>query len=148
MVTSTHATDVGGQPPSAGTYLPNLIDRHVLRRGLASVALLGVAVVHVLDLQGKLEELAYVGVLFIALIVACLVLTEALTRTDDRRIWLATGAIAALTLLGYAISRTTGLPGDHDEDVGNWLEPLGLTSLCVEGFLVLLVIARLADQRR
>jgi hypothetical protein len=45
------------------------------------VALLSIALIHLLDLQGKLDELPYVGVLFIGLIIVSLVLAEALIRT-------------------------------------------------------------------
>ena len=83
---------------------------------------------------------------FIGLIIVSLVLAEALIRTDDVRVWLMAGAVSAATMIGYAISRSTGLPGDDDEDIGNWLEPLGLASLLVEGFVVLLVLGRLADR--
>jgi hypothetical protein len=47
------------------------------------------------------------------------------------------GGIAALTFAGYAVNRTWGMPGAMD-DVGNWLEPLGLASLFVEGAVALL----------
>ena len=104
------------------------------------------ALIHLLDLQGKLDELPYVGVLFIGLIIVSLVLAEALIRTDDLRVWLMADAVSAATMIGYAISRTAGLPGDDGEDVGNWLEPLGLASLLVEGVVVLLVLGRLADR--
>jgi len=114
---------------------------------MAAVGLVSIALIHLLDLQGKFDELPYVGVMFIALIVVCLVLAEAMIRVDDLRLWLAAGGAAAATMLGYAISRTAGLPGDHDSDVGNWLEPLGLASLVVEGIVVLLAVARLADRR-
>jgi len=121
-------------------------ERHVVRRGITAVALLSIALIHLLDLQGKLDELPYVGVLFIGLIIVSLVLAEALIRTDDVRVWLMAGAVSAATMIGYAISRTTGLPGDDGEDIGNWLEPLGLASLLVEGVVVLLVLGRLADR--
>jgi hypothetical protein len=62
-------------------------------------------------------------------------------------VWLAAGAVSAATMLGYAISRTSGLPGDNGDDVGNWTESLGLASLLVEGVVVLLVLGRLADRR-
>ena len=88
----------------------------------------------------------YVGVLFIGLIIASLVLAEALIRTDDLRVSLMADAVSATTMIGYAISRTAGLPGDDGEDVGNWLEPRGLASLLVEGVVVLLVLGRLADR--
>jgi hypothetical protein len=123
-----------------------LTARSVARRSLAAAGLLGIAVIHVLDLHGKLDELPYVGALFIGLIVACLILTEALIRTDDLRVWIVAGLVSAATMIGYVISRTTGLPGDNDGDVGNWLESLGLASLLVEGVVVLLVLGRLADR--
>jgi hypothetical protein len=112
------------------------------------VALGGIALIHVLDLQGKLDELTYVGVLFIGLIGSCLIVAEMLIRADDLRAWAAAGLLAAATLLGYTISRASGLPGDHDDDVGNWLEPLGLASLLVEGIVVMLAVGRFVVRRR
>ena len=52
------------------------------------------------------------------------------------------------TIRHDTISRTSGLPGDHDDDVGNWLEPLGLASLLIEGIVVLLAVGRFAARRR
>jgi hypothetical protein len=69
-------------------------------------------------------------------------------RTDDLRVWLVAGVVSAATIVGYAISRTSGLPGDEGDDIGNWTEPLGLASLLVEGIVVLLVLGRLTDRRR
>ena len=121
---------------------------YAVRRAAVVVALGGIALIHVLDLQGKLDELPYVGALFIGLIVSCLIVAEMLIRSDDLRAWAAAGLLAAATVLGYTISRTSGLPGDHDDDVGNWLEPLGLASLLIEGIVVLLAVGRFAARRR
>jgi hypothetical protein len=60
-----------------------------------------------------------------------------LLRTDSRITWLLAGGTAGLTLLGFVLTRTTGLPGFPD-NVGNWREPLGLASLWVEGMVFLL----------
>jgi hypothetical protein len=128
---------------SKGFVQAQTSEAQVIRRASAAVALGGIAVIHALDLQSKLDELPYVGVMFIVLIVTSVVLAAALIHTNVPRVWMAAGALAAATILGYAISRTTGLPGDHDGDVGNWLEPLGLTSLIVEGFVVLLAAGAL-----
>ena len=38
------------------------------------------------------------------------------------------------------ISRASGLPGDDGEDIGNWSEPLGMTSLFVESAVFLLAV--------
>jgi hypothetical protein len=123
------------------------IDSHAARRAIAAAGLVGIALIHVLDLNGKIHELPYVGWMFIGLIVSALVVTELLIRGDDVRAWLAAGALSAATMVGYAVSRTTGLPGDGDGDVGNWLEPLGLASLVVEGVVVLLAVGRLTARR-
>jgi len=40
-------------------------------------------------------------------------------------------ALVAAVLVGFAINRTTGMPGAM-EDIGNWTEPLGMVSLLIE----------------
>ena len=122
------------------------VERHVVRRGIAAVGLVSIALIHLLDVHGKLDELAYVGVLFVGLIITTLLLGEAMIRTDHLRVWPVAGAVAAAMILGYIISRTWGLPGDEGGDAGNWTEPLGLASLLVGGVVVLLALGRLADR--
>ena len=124
------------------------VERHVVRRGIAAVGLVSIALVHLLDVPDKFDELPYVGVLFVGLIITSLLLAEGMIRTDDLRVWLVAGVVSAATIVGYAISRTSGLPGDEGDDIGNWTEPLGLASLLVEGIVVLLVLGRLTDRRR
>jgi hypothetical protein len=63
---------------------------------------------------------------------------------DERRSWLAALGIAGATLVAYAVNRTVGMPGAMD-DIGNWLEPLGLASLFIEGTVVLLSALVLLD---
>ena len=124
------------------------VERHVVRRGIAAVGLVSIALVHLLDVPDKFDELPYIGVLFVGLIITSLLLAEGMIRTDDMRVWLVAGVVSAATIVGYAISRTSGLPGDEGDDIGNWTEPLGLASLLVEGIVVLLVLGRLTDRRR
>jgi hypothetical protein len=107
-----------------------------IARGIATLGLLGIALIHLLDLQSKLSETPYLGALYILLIAASVVVATALMHTDDRRTWRAAGGIAAITLVAYVVNRTMGMPGATD-DVGNWLEPLGLASLFVEGVTAL-----------
>ena len=109
---------------------------HVLRRGVAAVGLLGIALIHVIDLPDKLEEVPYLGVAYIGLVVASLLVAEALVRRDDRRAWVLSAGLAASVILGYVVNRTVGMPGAMD-DIGNWLEPLGVASLFVEGVVLL-----------
>lgn len=65
---------------------------------------------------------------------------------ESRLAWLAAGLLQAMTMIGYVLSRTTGLPGATD-DIGTWSERLGLASLLIEGCLVLLCAYRLLTSR-
>jgi hypothetical protein len=123
-------------------------ETRVLRRCLAVIGLIGIALIHLIDVPDKLEEVPYVGILFGALIVSSLMIAEMLIRADDARVWLAGGGLAGLTIVGYVISRTAGLPGDGGADLGNWTEPLGLVSLLVEAIVVQLTVMRLSRQSR
>jgi hypothetical protein len=129
--------------PAESLSVGVLGDLQLARRMMAVAGLFGIALIHVLDLNSKLEETKYLGVLFIGLICASLLVAEMLMRRDDLRASSAAGLLAAATILGYCISRTVGLPGEPDDDVGNWLEPLGLASLLVEALVVWLSVSRL-----
>jgi hypothetical protein len=50
-------------------------------------------------------------------------------------------------VLGYVLSRSPGLP-DYTEDIGSWTEPLGVTSLLLEGILLILAAASVMRYRR
>ncbi|QIY74482.1 hypothetical protein HEP84_40640 [Streptomyces sp. RLB1-33] len=114
------------------------------RRAVTALGLLGIALIHLLDLPGKLKETPYLGAAYIVLIVASVAVAEYLMRRHDRRAWLAATALAAAVLLGYVVNRSVGLPGAMD-DIGNWLEPLGLASMFVEAVVVVLGLSGLVD---
>jgi hypothetical protein len=106
-------------------------------RSAAAVSLGGVALIHLLELQGKIEEVPYLGIAYIGLILGCIVAAAMLVHQNTRRAWMLAGGIALATLIGYSLTRTVGLPQSKD-DIGNWLEPMGLASLFVEALVVLL----------
>jgi hypothetical protein len=114
---------------------PSLLHHRVLTRAVGVIGLLGVALIHLLDLPSKFHEVPYLGFAYLALIVATLVVAAVLVRHDSRRAWTAAVVLAGATFLGYALRRTTGLPSATD-DVGNWFEPLGLASLFIEACVV------------
>ena len=118
----------------------------VIARAAGTVGLLGVALVHLLDLQSKLHETPYLGLGYIALIVGAVGTAGALIHRDSRSAWVAAALLAGLTLAGYVVNRTVGMPSATD-DIGNWLEPLGLASLFVEGITVAVSAYALADER-
>lgn len=115
-------------------------------RTVAIAGLVGVAVIHVLQLPDAFAETFYLGMLFIGAAVAALLVATALTRTSDRGVWTAAAALPAVILLGYLLSRTSGLP-DATNDVGEWDEPLGLASLVAETLVVCVSGAVLAAGR-
>jgi hypothetical protein len=118
-------------------------ERDQVGRAIGVLGLLGIALVHVLDAGSKLHETPYMFVLYLGLMAIALVVAAVLLRTDSRLAWILVTAISALTFLGYVLTRTTGLPGAMD-DIGNWTEPLGLSSLFIEGCMVLLGIYKVA----
>jgi FtsH-binding integral membrane protein len=104
-------------------------------RSVAITGLTGIAVIHVLQAPEAFDETFYLGLLFVGAVVISVALAAALTLGSDTGVWTATAVLPALILLGYVLSRTSGLP-DATDDVGEWDEPLGLVSMVVEGLLV------------
>jgi hypothetical protein len=109
-------------------------------RLLAIASLGGVAVTHLMDLPHKLMEAPYLAVLFCALITASTLLSLAMVSEGAGRLaLLASGALGALAIAGYVLSRSVGLPMIEDH-VGDWLAPAGVASLLCEGVLVVLAL--------
>ena len=107
-------------------------------RAIAVVCLAGVAVTHIIDLPDKLQEAHYMAALFILLIAASVVLAAAIAA--GRRVDVAligAGVLSAMTIVGYVLSRSVGLP-EIEDHVGMWLDPDGIASLAFEATLVVL----------
>src|SRR3954447_11154312 len=112
-------------------------------RALAVVCLVGVAVTHLVDLPDKLQEAHYMAAMFCALIAASSVLAGAVASGRHvEAALLAAGVLSALTIVGYVLSRTVGLPQLEDH-VGMWMDPAGIVSLVCEGTLVVLALGAL-----
>src|SRR4051795_7251287 len=125
------AADTRGMQPQ---HL-HALGRDIVTRAIAIVGLAGIALIHLLDSIGKYGETRYLFWMYVALIVGCIAVAGLVLFTRSRGAFLAAAALAGSALLGYVLSRTTGLPNATD-DVGNWTEPLGLASLFVEGGVV------------
>lgn len=100
---------------------------------------LAIAAVHVLDQGGfpGSKTPHYVGVMYYALEAAAVVTAILLVARATHLGWLLVIGIGFGPMAGYILSRGPGLPA-YTDDVGNWIEPLGLISLAVEGALLVL----------
>ena len=114
-------------------------------RGLAIVGLAGIALIHLFDAPGRFEEAPYLGWMSVTLILGCFMTAGSLVRGNQRHAWLAAGALALSAMVGYTLSRTTGLPG-ASVDIGNWSEQLGIASLFVDGTVVAVSAFALRDR--
>ena len=129
------------------THDASAVVRDGVTRAVAVIGLAGVALIHLLDLPSKFQETPYLGWMYIGAIVAAVAIAAGLIRSGSRKVWAACAALPLAVLVGFVLSRTTGLPSATD-DVGNWGEPLGMASMFVEGALVLLASAVLIGERR
>lgn len=90
-----------------------------------------IAAAHVALVPAHLREAPYAAVLFIALAGACLMIAVVLIACDTRSVWASAGALTSAAALAYVFSRSVGLPKLGD-DVGQWLDPLGVVALTCE----------------
>jgi hypothetical protein len=134
MGTSRVATDVQG------------VVQDAIARAVAIIGLGAIGLIHLLDAPGKFDETPYMGWMYVGLIASCIVLAAGLWRSSDLRIWAAAAALPVAVLVGFTLTRTTGLP-QANGDIGNWTESLGLASLFVEGSLIALASAVMASRR-
>jgi hypothetical protein len=100
-------------------------------RTLTIVGLSVIGLVHLLDSVQTFSETRWLFWAYVALMVGTIVVSAALMHRPSAR-WLRAAVLLAVgPMVGYVLSRTTGLPG-ADDDIGAWTDPLGLASLWVE----------------
>ena len=109
----------------------------IMRSVALMLGLAGIIAVHVMDLPGKMEEVPYIGFMYIGVILAAGFLIHRIIAGATRRDFLAAAGLAGAVLLGYVVNRTMGMPGATD-DIGNWWEPLGFLSIIIEAWVVVL----------
>jgi hypothetical protein len=114
-------------------------------RAVVVVAAVVAAVAHIPVIGPHLDEAPYMGVLFIVLTAACAALAAALLVRDSRAVYALVILTCGLAVIGYAATRLVAFPMLAD-DVGNWLEPLGVVSIVAETIAVAAAIAALATQ--
>lgn len=110
-----------------------------LLRFPAAALMLATAGTHVPIIGEHLREAPYIGVLFILLTVASTILAVLLVLHDNAWVWLATAGVGAASVLAYLLSRSVGLPQIGD-DIGNWLDPLGIAAISVEALAAVVAV--------
>jgi hypothetical protein len=111
----------------------------VAARGVGALALVALAVIHVVDLPATLGPTPLVGLGYLGIIAAAVLAAGAMITRSHWLAWAAAGAVAVSAMGGYVLTRALpgGFLGDHG-DVGNWRCPLGIAALSVESVIVLL----------
>ena len=116
-------------------------------RATTAVGLGSIAVIHAVDSVGKWTETPYMFWLYMALIAGCVVAGAAVLFHGSRVALLAAAGLAASVIAAFVLDRTVGLPSATG-DIGNWLEPLGLASLVIEGLVVAIGVGGVLAARR
>ena len=127
------ATSIPRAVPAADSRAPRWV--------LAAAAAVA-AIAHVPVIGPHLEEAPYMGVLFVVLTAACAVLGAAALLRGGRAVYLLTVLTCGLAVVGYAATRLVAFPMLAD-DVGNWLEPLGVVSIVSESIAVVAALVAL-----
>ena len=113
----------------------------VTARAIGALALVALAVIHVVDLPGTLGPTPLVGIGYLGIIAGAVVIGGVLIARPHWLAWAAAAAVAVSAMGGYILTRALpgGFLGDHG-DVGNWHCPLGIAALSVESVILLLVL--------
>jgi hypothetical protein len=104
-------------------------------RATGVVCLLAIGAIHFLQIVPTTESTPLLGVAFLVLIAASLGVAGQLITRGDHRTWMASAAVCAAAIGGYAFTRTLKTPLDN-QDAGNWSCTLGLAALFVETTLL------------
>ena len=117
----------------------NTVSLPSLLTGFAIALIVVTGLIHFVEAPDNLQEAAYKGVLFLLNGGAALVAAMGIYRGSKTWGWGLGALVAGGALVMYVVSRTVGLPGIGVDD--EWLEPIGVLSLLVEGLFVAIAIA-------
>ena len=121
---------------SAATSRGAAVPDGLVGAGISLIVIVGL--IHLIDAPEDLEEGSYLGLLFLANFFGALTAAIGIYR-GNKWGWVLGLLVAGGAFAGYVISRTVGLPWLAVET--EWLEPLGVLSLLVEGLYVGLCLA-------
>ena len=119
---------------------------HSRLRTVLAVAAFIAAAAHVPVIGPHLDEAPYMGVLFIVLTLGCTAIGLAAFLRDSTALYVLAALTCGLAVIGYAATRLIAFPLLAD-DVGNWLEPLGIVSVVAELTVVAAAIVAVRNRR-
>jgi FtsH-binding integral membrane protein len=125
-------------PPSAALdHATSHAINSAMLRATGIVLLLSLAVIHVVQLVPTFQQTPLLGVAYVFLIAAAVVVGARLVKGHQStvQLWLPVAALGVAVFVGYAFTRMLSTPLDN-QDVGNWACALGLAALFVEGTLL------------
>jgi hypothetical protein len=126
------------QTKSAPTHAPSHAAlTAVVLRATGIVLLMGIAVIHIVQLVPTFEGMQALGVAYLLLIAGAVVVGARLVmgHRPALHLWVPVAALGSSVVLGYGFTRLFSTPLDR-ADVGNWSCALGMAALFVEGVLV------------
>jgi hypothetical protein len=108
-------------------------------RATGILLLMGIAVIHLVQLVPTIRSTPLLGLAFIPLIAGSVIVGAQLVNPNVAltRLWLPVLALGLAAIVGYVFTRVVSTPFDN-QDVGNWSCMLGIAALFVEGTLVAL----------
>src|SRR5215470_13412750 len=124
------------------TRSPALADDPAVR-AVTVIGLIAVGIIHSLGIPGQVSGTVWLTIGFCLLAVVAPGAGLWVLLRPSLLAWEFTGVVCALAAAGYVLTRSVPVPGDAG-DVGNWMEPLGATSLIIEGVVVVIVALILA----
>ena len=126
-----------GLHPSHTSHPASVTD--AVMRATGILALMGIAVIHLVQLVPTFEATPLLGGAFVLLIAGAVVVGARLVSSSPphSQLWIPVAALGIAAIGGYVFTRVVSTPLDN-QDVGNWACMLGIAALFVEGMLVAL----------
>jgi len=118
------------------THVPALATDPAVR-AVTAIGLFAVGIIHALEIPGQATGAVWLTIGFCLLTVVAQGAGLWMLVRPSVLAWEFAGLVCALAAVGYVLTRSVPVPGDA-ADVGNWLEPLGVAALIVEGTVVIL----------
>jgi hypothetical protein len=125
------------QPPSTLDHATSHAITCAILRATGIVLLMSLAVIHIVQLVPTFQQTPLLGVAYVLLIAAAVVVGARLVKGHQSatQLWLPVAALGVAVFVGYGFTRMLSTPLDN-QDVGNWACALGLAALFVEGLMV------------